>query len=240
MRRIEKTIFLTVFLSLFIFNIGFILIGLDGPEKFYRVFQERVQKEIALVPLLLFGVIIIVLFILFYLKNKKLQFYRGLFFIFILFVAAVNLSLFQQFNRPMVDEVPAVLTFKKNSTLNEAFNLDSSSNRKIIQNYRKIHELLHDKTIIIPHESEIDSDFMFWGIVKPENIIRKEYGYQLNKNNVEQLNKLKKFEYDGSFPLGKIKKYSIILDSEKEFAFYYFSVEKKCFIIPQRIAIQVN
>jgi len=186
-----------------VFIVGFILVSMWGPEGYYSEILEILFDYFVGFPVVIFIMVLIGLNAVYFLMNRTLKntLYMNVMVV-LLFLFAFNVALFPRLNQVSDYDPYALLVRKTGNSLEEIIRKKSDSYTDKIVEYKKIHNLLKDKTLIVPEPDHLKGDFFFTFFVEPGNVDVKKYDPVLSDEEAENLRRLpheviRAFRYSG-------------------------------------------
>jgi len=206
-----------------LFNVVFILYKAKGRGYLREAFQAVVDYFIGfhLIPLVL---VILIISLFHYLsKSPTSSFLYKAFLVCLLFVTAINLSLF-----PEADSWFGLRGFnferKKTASLNEVISRSPAKSAKLMDGYTQMNEHLRNKTLVIPSSVSLEKDFFFRLFITPGNVLKEDYSFRLSDKDYKSVKNYPMRIFTSYQTIREIKRFIIMdafPDSKKLTLFIY-------------------
>lgn len=234
MSKKRLTIVLIVPLLLInIFNVVFILIRVQDTE--YPEEALRIAGDYFLgLPLLLlvFSLIMILLIRIFTRRPSSLLY--PVFLIFILFLMAINISLFPEINdRFGVGEYD--FRWKHDASLDEAIAYSPAKITRFLKSYRKMNSFLERKILIVPPFNLLGRDEFFKVFITAGRWLEQDYVFELSEESFEKLNRHKPKQFLAYGKDTGIKEYLLVDEHPDSNRYYLYTFQETMILVPQEL-----
>jgi len=174
-----------------IFNIVFILSHLKGKEDYLRIAHRIILTVFLGLHLMAFGIVLAILCGLGLGRRiSGATFLHSAFLAFLLFVIAMNLSFFPEFNRDVRGQESKRFRRLKTPHLEEAVRSSAAKSAGAIEKYLYLGNELNGKTLIVPWPSGDEGFSSMIGFIDPRAVVRKKYSYLVGADDLEFLKTL--------------------------------------------------
>ena len=172
-------------------NVVFILMHLGGKNGYLHTAYRIVLNDFYGLHSVAFGVVLAILCGFgFRRKISWAAFLGRAFLAFLLFMIAVNLSFFPDFNRDIQGQESKRFQRKRTPHLEDAVRSSAAKSAGVIEKYLQLGHDLKGKTLIIPWSSADEEFCLFIGFADPGAVIRKKYPYLVRSEDLEFLKTL--------------------------------------------------
>ncbi len=214
------------------FNVIFIVVSLKG-YGFFRETLRPIGDYFIGFHFYVFILTAVVLLSFFFLKKISFIKFRSSFFlVFLLFLTAINLSLFPEFNKAPYSHINQYLIKKVNPFIKEAVLKSPASTARKIKSYLNMNEFIAGKILIVPSAVLLEKDVYFKVFITPEKIEEKEYEYVLTDKEFELIKKNPLEAFDALTRGKDIKKYLIVNGSKEFDKLFLFTYDKVFVFVP--------
>lgn len=173
------------------FNVAVILSRLGGEKGYLHTAGQIIVDEFFGLHSAALGVVLAILCV-FGLRRKVsgAVFLRRIFFAFLLFMIAVNVSLFPELNRDVQGQENRRFHRKGTPLLEEAVRSSAARSAGAIKDYLQLRRGLNGKILIVPWPSEDGANSLLIGFAGPRAVVRKRYPYLVGGEDLEFLKAL--------------------------------------------------
>jgi len=176
---------------LVVFNIVFILAHIKGKEDYLRIAYRIVLNDFSGLHSVALGIVLAILCGL--LLGRKISgaiFARRAFLSFLLFVVAMNLSFFPEYNRDVRGQESKRFRRLVTAHLEEAVRSSAAKSAGAIEKYLHLGSRLNGKTLIVPWPSGDEGFSSILGFIDPKAVVRKKYSYLIGADDLAFLKAL--------------------------------------------------
>jgi hypothetical protein len=176
---------------LVVFNVAFILSHLGGKKGYLHTAYQIILNDFYGLHSVAFGVVLAILCGLgLRRKISGAAFLRRVFLAFLLFMIAVNLSLFPELNRDAQGQESRRFRRLRTPHLEEAIRSSAAKSAREIEKYLRLGNDLKGKALIVPWPPEDGAYSLLIGFVDPRAVVRKNYPYLIGADDLEFLKTL--------------------------------------------------